>query len=221
MASIDATETKRCPKDHEMPSVPRILQAFSLVESHLLNVCVAGSHLWGTCSKQSDWDLVIITRRAGPAVNVHKHRLDAWILSIDEYTGFIKDHLMQALVTVWLPQSFIIQQTILPKTLFEYSQDKLAAAVVKMHRRDMEVARKHFIKSDRRGGLKIVKHCLRQMELAVEIHHTQCISDYCAVGDEERELRDKGFQYGAISWEEVLSIVQDRMDTILTLLKTQ
>ncbi|XP_011409098.1 PREDICTED: uncharacterized protein LOC105316009, partial [Amphimedon queenslandica] len=179
MASSDEVEAKRCPKGHEIPSVPRILQTFSLVESDVLCVYVVGSHLWGTCSKHSDWDLVIITssaKRTGPAaVNVHKHKLDAWILSMDEYTGFIKDHLMQALITVWLPQCFVMKQTINPKILFEYSREKLAAAVDKMHRRDMEVARKHFIKSDCRGGLKIVRHCLRQMELALGIYQSHCI----------------------------------------------
>lgn len=226
MASLGEVETKRCPKGHEIPSVPRILQTFSLVESDVLCVYVVGSHLWGTCSRHSDWDLVIIitasSRRVGSAaVNAHKHKLDAWILSVEEYTGFIKDHLMQALITVWLPQCFVMTQKINPTILFEYSQDKLAAAVDKMHRRDMEVARKHFLKSDWRGGLKIVNHCLRQMEVAVGIYHTHCISNYTTVSSEERELRDKGFEYGDISWEEVKSIVQDRMYAILTLLKTQ
>uniref|UniRef100_A0A1X7UF72 Uncharacterized protein n=1 Tax=Amphimedon queenslandica TaxID=400682 RepID=A0A1X7UF72_AMPQE len=53
------------------------------------------------------------------------------------------------------------------------------------------------------------------------IYQSHCISEYCSMTDEERELKDKGFEYGDILWEEVESIVQDRMDTILTLLKTQ
>lgn len=224
MASPEEVVIKRCPKDHECPSAPAIFQTFSLDSSEVLNAYAVGSHLWGTCSRHSDWDFVIITRRGGsPPVNAHKSKLDAWIISLEDYACFLKDHLIQALITIWLPECFVLKESFDPKTLFKYSRESLFASVDKMHGRDLKVARKHFTKNDPQGGLKILRHCLRQLELATQIHQQHKITNYTEANDKERELRERGFEHGPspLSWDEAISIVQPHMDTILSQLRQQ
>lgn len=215
-------EMKTCPWCYNnMPTLSFIAKSFSLSISDILNVYIVGSHVWGSCSRSSDWDLVIVTQKeGGHAINAHKNKLDAWILSLDDYVDFIKEHLLQALITVWLPKCFVLKETYNSKSCFKYSQSSLCASIHKMHQRDLRVAEKHFTKNDPKSGIKILRHCLRQMELSVQISTDHCIVDYTIASEEEQKLRQKGYKGCQMSWNEVMAIVGARMDTIMRLLQT-
>ena len=43
---------------------------------------------------------------------------------------------------------------------------------------DMRVALKHHAKNDINGSIKVLRHCLRQMCLALQIYNHLCILDY-------------------------------------------
>lgn len=219
MATPEEEAVRVCPKCHDIPSLPFILKSFSLNSTDVCNVYAVGSHVWGTCTRHSDWDLVIVTssQHTHPqAINAHKNKLDAWILSVDEYMTNIKDHLLQALITVWLPRCFVLKERYDPRISFKYSQSSLLGSVKKMNERDLRVAKKHFTKNDPQGGSKILRHCIKQMELAIQIHHEGYIIDYTITSEEEKNLRERGFEGIKISWDEAIVLIKTRMDIILS-----
>ena len=219
MAALQQDAVKTCPRGHGIPDLLLITQSFSLGTSHILNAYIVGSHVWGTCTKHSDWDLVIIIE-SGPlkAVNAHKGRLDAWIVSVEEHTANIRDHLVQALITVWLPECFVLKEESNPRTLFTYTPQSLLISVEKMQERDLRIARKHFDKGDHNRGSKVLRHCLRQMVLALQICHHGIIRDYTDVSQEEEILKWKSYERS--SWHDTLSLVRPRMEAIITELKS-
>ena len=106
--------TSHCSKGHEKPALSSIIAAFDLKDSEVLNAYVVGSHLWETCRKNSDWDLVIILDKlsAPKPLNLHRSNLEAFILSLDQYSELIQTHSMQILITVWLPECCILREMV-------------------------------------------------------------------------------------------------------------
>jgi hypothetical protein len=157
--------------------------------------------------------VIIVDNPRQPPINAHKNRIDAWIISLDDYTTYIKDHLMQALITIWLPPCFVLKEDMNPKKLFEYSSDQLAAAIDKMHQRDLRVSQKHFDKNDIKGTMKVMRHCMRQSELALQIHRHHSIIDY-TINIEDSLMQD------FMTWNEFIASIEPHIDAILGELKT-
>ena len=196
---------RKCQKGHEIPKIPFILRSFSLEITEVCAIYVVGSHLWQSCHKNSDWDLVIIVKNPlYEALNAHKGNIDVWILSADEYSGFIKDHLIQALITVWVPDSLVLftTNTFNPRRIFSYSSMAIQLALDKLYERDVRVAEKHFVKGDPKGGVKVIKHLLRQLTLSSQVIEHGKIIEYTSNEDEDY------FQLSYCSWEDILSMVQ-------------
>ncbi len=173
---------KLCSRGHQAPKMSFIADCFSIEYSNILCVFIVGSHLWGSCNKKSDWDLVIVTNdlKRTSAVNAHKGNIDAWIVPIDEYFTFISNHLIQALLTLWIPESLVMKKKtdFNPARKFCYSPQSMKAGIEKLYERDTRVAGKHYSKGDHVGGIKIVKHLIRQLGLCEQIIESGCICDY-------------------------------------------
>ena len=114
----EAKSGKKCPNNHKIPSTESIVQLFNIKTSDVCNVYIVGSHLWGTCNKQSDWDAVIVVKHSDhdKPLNVHKANVDGWILSTEQYVAAINDHLLQALITLWIPQQLVLMENFNPRS---------------------------------------------------------------------------------------------------------
>ena len=172
------SKVEMCPLGHRLPALEDVLRAFALLEPLVKNVYVFGSHLCRSCNKQSDWDLVIVQETSDNQRNAHKGNMDAWIISVVDYKMFIKEHLLQALITLWIPDPFVLREKFNPRSVFKFSPVALRAAVEKTRERDVRVARKHISKGDARGGKKILLHCVRVMCYATQIKSHGAIVDY-------------------------------------------
>ena len=198
-----------CLKGHEPPKIPFILKCFSINEDKVLCIYVVGSHLWSSCNHKSDWDLVVITNEdKSKAVNAHKGNIDAWIVPVEEYTTYIRDHLILALLTIWIPPNLVLmnKETFDPIKMFNYSKVLMSAAVNKLYERDKRVAAKHFSKGDYNAGVKIVKHLLRQLELCVQIVQFGSIRDYTCSEDTA--------VLHTLSWEEIEPVMLSKKQCI-------
>ena len=205
---------KACSNGHEPPKVPFIASCFSLEQSKLLRVLVVGSHLWGSCSKKSDWDLVIVVDRpkadGSKAINAHKGNIDAWIVAVEDYIAFLREHLIQALLTIWIPDKLVLmkKESFDPIKRFSFSSVAMNAAIEKLYERDTRVAAKHFSKGDPVAGWKIVKHLTRQLGLCTQIVQSGSICDY---------THYEGLDYLSVSssWEEIQEVLAIKKNNAL------
>lgn len=172
------SKVETCLLGHKLPALEDVLRTFALREPLVKNVYVFGSHLWRSCNKQSDWDLVIVQDASDEQRNAHKGNMDAWIVSTVDYKMFIKEHLLQALITLWIPYPFVLLEKFNPRSVFTLSPASLRAAAEKTRARDVRVAKKHISKGDVRGGKKILLHCVRVMCFATQIKSHGTIIDY-------------------------------------------
>ena len=214
----DKTERKLCPKGHECPELKQIIRTLDLHESDVLNAYIVGSHLWGTCHKHSDWDLVIVVGKLAShkPLNLHKGQIEAFILSKSDYVEQIQDHSMQVLVTLWVPDVFILTEHMDPKVLFCFNKSALLKSLAHTKDRDLRVAEKHFRKSDSKLSKKVLLHCIRYLCLATQVKTMGCIQEYEAGYDHRRVVMD---DYSK-SWEELLSTVRPIIDELWAALQT-
>ena len=169
-----------CPKSHECPTLEHVFRTLKLNDSDVLNVYLVGSHMWGSCGAHSDWDLVIVIRnsQAPKPLNTHKSNIEAFILSREQFVQAIRDHLMQALLVLWLPRECVWLEKFDPRSCYTLDRGALARALEHSRDRDLRVAEKHYVKGDRQKAKKVLLHCLRYLELGYQIRENGRVTDY-------------------------------------------
>ena len=203
-----------CSRGHPIPSTGHILRAFSLQDINVLNIYVVGSHLWETCRSSSDWDLVIVVKEISSAkpLNHHKGNIEAFILSKEQYIEQINTQSLQLLLTVWLPKVLVIKELFNPRTAFQLSMESLVSALNQHRERDFRIARKHFIKEDRNKARKILLHCIRYIDLGIQIKSSGQITDYVSANQYREAILDDHSE----DWCELLEVVGPIFDSLWT-----
>ena len=203
-----------CSRGHPIPSTGHILRAFSLQDLNVLNIYVVGSHLWETCRSCSDWDLVIVVKEISSAkpLNHHKGNIEAFILSKEQYIEQINTQSLQLLLTLWLPNVLVIKELFNPRTAFHLSMESLVSALNQHRERDFRIARKHFIKEDRNKARKILLHCIRYIDLGIQIKTSGQITDYVSANQYRQAILDDHSE----DWCELLEVVGPIFDSLWT-----
>ena len=209
---MDTEEMRSCDAGHRFPSLAQIVRTFGIDEGNVLCAYVCGSHLWGTCHKRSDWDLIIVVEKLSgdKPVNTHKGQLEAFIVSKSDYISMVRAHSMQVLMTLWLPRSFVLKEQLQLKTRFRLEQDTLMASLGDTKERDFRVAQKHFAKSNQAQGKKVLFHFITYLLLSSQIKQLGSIADYTCV----HQYRDQVMEDDVTTWEEFLSKVQPIVDQL-------
>ena len=193
-----------------------MFRTLKLADSDVLNVYLVGSHMWGTCSSQSDWDLVIVVRtsQAEKPLNTHKANIEAFVLSREQLLQSMEDHLMQVLMVLWLPRECVWIQRFDPKPSFSLDRGALARALAHSRDRDLRVAEKHYAKGDRQKAKKVLLHCLRYLELGTQIRENGRVTDYSSANSHQTVVYSAS--YGGESWSEVMAAVSPVVDDLWT-----
>lgn len=209
---MDTEEVRVCGAGHRFPNLMQIIHTFGLDEENVLCVYVCGSHLWGTCHKRSDWDLIVLVEKmqGEKPVNTHKGQLEAFIVSKSDYTTMVRAHSMQVMMTLWLPRSFVLKEDFQLRTQFQFKQETLMVSLSGTKERDFRVAQKHFAKSNQAQGRKVLFHLICYLLLSKQIKQLGSIADYTCV----RQYKDLVIDDDAPSWEEFLLKVQPIVDQL-------
>lgn len=201
-----------CDAGHPFPELVQVLRTFGLDEGNVLCIYVCGSHLFGTCHKRSDWDMVIVVEKlwGDKPVNTHKGQLEALIVSKSDYTAMLRAHSMQVMITLWLPRSFVLKEEFQFRTQFHFEQEALMASLSSTKERDLRVAQKHFAKSNHAQGKRVIFHLVSYLLLSSQVKQLGCIADYTC----PRNYRDQIIEDSAMSWDEFLLTVQPIVDQL-------
>ena len=204
--------SNHCSRGHGNPGLSSIITAFDLEDSNVLNAYTVGSHLWGTCRKNSDWDLVIVLSKFSGAkpLNLHRSNLEAFILSREQYSELIGAHSMQVLITLWLPESCILREKMNPREVFQLSRPALVASLEHSKERDLRIAEKHFHKNDPNRAKKVLVHCTRYLNLGAQISNKGAICDYTSAN----EYRDAILGNYSTQWSDLMESVQHIIDQL-------
>ena len=203
--SMAAAGRMTCPKGHECPDLLRVIRTLDLQDKDVLNVYIVGSHLWATCHKNSDWDLIVVVEKLSSRkpLNVHKGNFEAFVLSRSDYVSLVQDHSMQVLISLWLPSVCVLRETFAAISVFHFDKSSLLKALEHSKERDVRIAEKHFNKSDSTQARKVLLHCIRYLNLGNQIKDTGMIRDYTAAN----EFRAVVLECYSTEWKDLMSTV--------------
>lgn len=212
MCMAERNVRTHCSKGHEHPGLSSIITAFDLEDFNVLNAYTVGSHLWETCHKNSDWDLLVVLERLSSPkpLNLHRSNLEAFLLSVEQYSELIQAHSMQVLITLWLPENCVLREKINPRELFQFSQLALAASLEHSKERDLRIAEKHFRKSDPKQAKKVLLHCTRYLSLGAQIASKGAIYNYTSAN----EYREVILGNYSTQWSDLMTPVQHIIDQL-------
>ena len=212
MATSNSRTT--CTKGHVCPDLQQIIRTFELQDKNVLNVYIVGSHLWETCHKGSDWDLIVVVEKlASPKpLNAHKGNFEAFIISKEDYTQLIREHSMQVLVTLWMPRELVLREKLTSRLLFSFDKATLLKSLDHSRERDLRIAEKHFRKADSKKANKVLLHCIRYLVLGTQVKKTGSIEDYTAASI----YRETILESYVSAWEDVLQTLQPILDELWT-----
>lgn len=204
-----------CPKGHVYPNLQSIYSVVGLTPDRVLNVYVVGSHLWQSCSKSSDWDLIVVTKLSAVAKsssNLHKGNMDILELSVDEYKERLQAHSMQVLLTLWLPEEFVLKAFFNPKPVFVFSKPQLIGSLSSTKERDLRVAEKHFSKGSTGQAKKVLLHFVRYIDLGIQMKDTSRTSylDYSSANC----LKEEVLNNNSKTWKELITALQPLLDNM-------
>ena len=210
MAGISRT----CTRGHLCPDLQQIVRAFELQDKDVLNVYIVGSHLWETCHRGSDWDLIVVVKKltSPKPLNIHKSNFEAFIISEEDYSQLIQEHSMQVLVTLWMPKHLVLTERLNPRLLFRFNKAALLKSLDHSRQRDLRIAEKHFRKSDSKRAKKVLLHCIRYLVLGTQVKNAGSIADYTAAGTYREAVLEN---YSSV-WKELLATVQPILDELWT-----
>ena len=209
-----AGSSRTCTRGHLCPDLQQVIRTFELQDKDVLNVYIVGSHLWETCHKGSDWDLIVVVKKlASPKpLNIHKGNFEAFIISEEDYSQLIQEHSMQVLVTLWMQKKLVLIEKLNPMLLFRFNKTALLKSLDHSRQRDLRIAEKHFRKSDSKRAKKVLLHCIRYLALGTQVKNAGSIEDYTAAS----VYREAVLENYASVWEELLTTVQPILDVLWT-----
>lgn len=210
-------ERTRCPKGHELPDLQQVVRTLGLSDREVVSVYIVGSHLWETCSRRSDWDMVIVVDSPShQPLNTHAGNFEAFIVSREDYISLVREHSLHVLTTLWLPKDLVLRENFDPRPLFQLDTPTLLKSLQQSRERDLRVSEKHFRKLNPSQGKKVIVHCVRCQMLGIQVKRTGRISDYTA-GQAFRELVLANY---STEWEDLKAIFQPVMEETWTELTT-
>jgi len=205
-----------CFRGHKYPVLHSVYSVLGLSAENVLNVYVVGSHLWQSCSQSSDWDLIVITVSdcvtVKPSSSLHKGNMDILKLSIDEYKERLKAHSMQVLQTLWLPECYVLKASFHPRDLFQLSKPQLIESLSSTKERDLRVAEKHFSKGNFSQAKKVMMHCIRFIDLGVQLQNTSMATylNYSSSNCFKEDVLNNSSK----TWNELFASLKPLLDTL-------
>jgi predicted nucleotidyltransferase len=208
----------RC--NHNFPTISHIVNFLSLNEKDIIAIYVLGSHLWQTCTDESDIDLVIIvkdSKTTNKFINIHKNNIDALILHESHYTELIDLYTIHIMMTCWLPDRYYIKHPSKTSKIKKFNKDIFMKTLEELKDRDLKISNKHYIKKNIDQSKKVILHLIKYLLLAIQIKNNNRIDDYTC-GEQYIELKDKIeniYTNYNFDFKEIESIVHDMYNSIV------
>lgn len=202
-----------CSRGHEFPSLDLVCSTSEMSSDDILNVYIVGSHVWETCSKSSDWDLIVVMKArssTSSSLNLHRGSIDILKLTVDKYIEQLDAHSMQVLLTLWLPKESILLQRFNPNSRFVFSKLKLVEALSTVKDRDLRIAEKHFRKGNAHQAKKVLMHFIRYVDIGIQIKDVGLSGTvkYSSANCFRGEVLNNSSK----TWEELIMSLQPLMD---------
>ncbi|KAF9466231.1 hypothetical protein BDZ94DRAFT_1251453, partial [Collybia nuda] len=144
--------------------ISRIIRSLSLVDEKVIGIYLVGSRLWGTHSKLSDFDILVIIEDLLTPSHIlksrHKNQYDVTLLTKSVFIERIKQGSFIEILCCLIEGDEAVWRTGEPVKQLIPDIGILDAWVVERNHIDYEKAKKFWIKNKKEEAFKILQHII-------------------------------------------------------------
>lgn len=143
----------------------QILKSLNLCSSDKYNIYLVGSRLWGTNTKTSDWDLVIVSEKPSKSLtSIHKSQFDVKLIDRQEFIEKIHEGSMIEVICYLMNKEDLIQNDFHINSI-EIDLDKINLWLNQRQIKDLDKAHKFWLKGNQKSAWKILRHILHSQSI--------------------------------------------------------
>lgn len=139
--------------------------------SRIHNVYIFGSRVYGTYTKESDWDVIVVANNSVEAIEVDNGHINIHIYTPDKFKKDLEWHRINNLECIYAPKWAILKENIDYITDFKISIPKIRHAISHVSSNSWVKAKKKILQGDNYIGVKSLYHSIR-----IPIFATQLMS---------------------------------------------
>ncbi len=152
-------------------AVEPVCKKLELEERNVLGLYLYGSRLWGGATAASDYDMLVVVKRAPQASwTLHRGNVDALCMTDQEFAARLGAlGFLAVLAAHWLPPEWRWKQHALPSPLPPVDPARFCESVRNEAERDWCVAAKKRAKGLVKEANKVCAHAVRMLRIAAQV----------------------------------------------------
>jgi predicted nucleotidyltransferase len=144
-----------------MITLKNIEDSLNIHPSRIHNAYIFGSRVYGTHTKESDWDVIVVANNSVEAIEIDNGDLNIHVYTPDKFKKDLDWHRINNLECIYAPKWAILKENIDYKTDFEISIPKIRHAISHVSSNSWVKAKKKILQGDQYIGIKSLYHSIR------------------------------------------------------------
>lgn len=144
-----------------MITLKNIEDSVNIHPSRIHNVYIFGSRVYGTYTKESDWDVIVVANNSVESIEIDNGDLNIHVYTPDKFKKDLEWHRINNLECMYAPKWAILKEDIDYKTDFEISIPKIRHAISHISSNSWVKAKKKILQGDEYIGIKSLYHSIR------------------------------------------------------------
>ena len=166
--------------NRNIPDIESIIRASGKHPSRIFNIYLFGSSIYGTATKDSDWDVIMIANNSVESTEIRRGLFNIHIYTPDKFKADLEWHRINNLECIYAPDWAKLKEDIKFDD-FKIHTNKLRHARSHISSNSWVKCRKKLIESEYHIGVKSLFHSIRIPMFATQIaEHGRIIDFTCA-----------------------------------------
>ena len=166
--------------NRNIPDIESIIRASGKHPSRIFNIYLFGSSIYGTATKDSDWDVIMIANNSVESTEIRRGLFNIHIYTPDKFKADLEWHRINNLECIYAPDWAKLKEDIKFDD-FKIHTNKLRHAISHISSNSWVKCRKKLIESEYHIGVKSLFHSIRIPMFATQIaEHGRIIDFTCA-----------------------------------------
>ena len=192
-----------------IPTAEEVIKGSKIHSSRVKNIYVFGSQVYGTTTRNSDWDFIMVANTPNTNQEIHSGDFNIHVMTEDHFLKNLKDHHSSSVEAFFTPKEFRLQEDV--KFDWKPNIPSLRHSFSHISSNSWVKAKKKMEQGDYYIGVKSLFHSLRIPIFGIQIAQTGSIYDFSVAN----YIHDKIFSK-EWTWDELDTEFRPLRNSILT-----
>ena len=192
-----------------IPTAEEVIKGSKIHSSRVKNIYVFGSQVYGTTTRNSDWDFIMVANTPNTNQEIHSGDFNIHVMTEDHFLKNLKDHHSSSVEAFFTPKEFRLQEDV--KFDWKPNIPSLRHSFSHISSNSWVKAKKKMEQGDYYIGVKSLFHSLRIPIFGIQIAQTGSIYDFSVAN----YIHDKIFSK-EWTWDELDKEFRPLRNSILT-----